>query len=293
MKFLAESVNETIDFNVNAAFEKGQGKKVYPLFPIVHNSFNTKAQLKDATDYQVLDRIKYGSDAIRKAAIEVLFERYKYTILAQRKLLQNKIFEHNIKGLDLSDYLIDMYETFSKAIDSVHLERIRSVEAESVEELDTVKSHLKEVAKKTISKDKWKFWTCLNGYLMSKNRDILRDSYSRVCNEVTLSNYETDDHKDFSDAMVYQNSQAQVVIDPEEQYLRSLDKKILETAISNAKKQFTPQQRKIWSIHSSSNKKLTDICKEVGCTRKEYKESIEQMRAILSKEQESLKRLYE
>lgn len=265
--------SETLDYQCIDKSAAIGHKKTYKLWPIVHNSFNTKKELETANDYQIIERAKYAeNENVRHVALHVLFEKYTGEIIRQRNILKKKAYDNNVH-VDTSCYLSDIYETFLNAVKSIKLERIRTLPKNECTEEDARVTH----------KNKWLFYSCLDGYLKSKNRDILFAAFNSLNKEVSFSRYEDpSSKKNFAEIVI---SKSQTSNDPIEQLEIKFEEEIVNNAVKNAVRKMTEVQRRIWKVKTyDPDMKLLAASKAAGVTRNQMRDSLIEMENLIKVE---------
>lgn len=212
-------------------------------------------------DYNTFLKIKTGTKAEKQDALEYLFKKYEKAIWAQKHKFDAKLNEYNIHGRDTDDYFSEVYETpFLNAVKSIKLERVAKEKQAT-----------------------WTFWSQLNGYLMSYNRDEINHHLKLLKNEVSISSYSTnDDISDGSaqDYVLYHNASSKLEKSPEDDYFDECEKKAFWKAVEVSRKAYSPLENKIWDLRADSLKKK-EICEKAHIEMKDLNKSLRNMKTVL------------
>lgn len=227
---------------------------------------------KYTADYETFVTIKTGTPEESKKAFDYLFNKYEKAIWAQKHKLEGVLRTSNIHGMDLDDYFGDIYEvTFRKAVNSIKLEKIAPEKQKT-----------------------WTFWAQLNGYLMSRNRDLINHHLKDLKKNISLSGYNNNDdvsEGSAQDYLLYHNANDKLEKSPEDAYFEKREKKAFWTAVEVSRKVYSPLENKIWDLRNEGLSKK-EICEKTKIDMKDLNKSLRGMKKTLMGNLETYKVKY-
>lgn len=192
-----------------------------------------------------------------KTALHTLWKRYEALTHKMGHILEARKQKGNFYGLDTDTYFSDSYDTFLKAVNGIKIEKIDPAKYET-----------------------WKFWIQYNGYLRTANRDKI-NAYCRLTKKerpITVLN------EDGEEILITDlNPSKEFVETTEEAYTKKEESLVLRDAIKNAKKQFKPNQMKIWNMRENGET-FTNIAKTMGVSSSSIKYQMNNIKDILKEE---------
>lgn len=221
------------------------------------------------TDYELMVKIKNG-DSEAKGLMWKKYDRLickmKYDLNRRKEKLADKG-----AGLDTSDYDIDCFEYFNRALDYIKLEKIPEEK-----------------------KNTWTAYIALYQYLSIYNRDTIshyiRDNKPALSYEAISTCVDKEGHAKQSsryEAQIIENN-PQYQNNPEETFETTENRRALNKAIAVCmNEKFSDNQKQIWEMRSSvddDGKKysIPTICDKIGISRKEYNNDMKYMKETLS-----------
>lgn len=199
-------------------------------------------------DYDLMTRIKSDDTVDSKKAKLELWKKYELAVHKQEHTLQRKIKEHNMK-FEVENYVPEAWDAFDKAVNSIKLEKIKN--------------------QKT-----WSFWVCLNGYLMSHNRDIIKHHLKESNNEISLSRFSDEQGHDYS-SLVTRDDQS-----PEMSYLIDEERTAFWNAVKSTEKRLTKRQNKMM-IMKANGARRKEVCTTLNIDSKAYYEDMQAIKTTL------------
>lgn len=216
------------------------------------------------TDYELFEKIKAGDDSARNE----IFSRYTPLIRKQMGILHKKLSDMNIYSVDTDDYLGMVYEKpFINAVNSVKLEKIPKEKQKT-----------------------WKFYVCINGYLMSFNRDLIHHALKDLNNTTNIDYKFSSDEDDTN--LLDLNMKASPSV--EDVFEENMEKLILNKAIKNSYSKYNDIQKQIFE-DLQKGEKIKNIRDKLNLTPKSYKTYFNNMKEIMNSEirKESIRNKYE
>lgn len=216
------------------------------------------------TDYELFEKIKAGDDSARNE----IFARYTPLIRKQMGILHKKLSDMNIYSVDTDDYLGMVYEKpFMNAVNSIKLEKIPKEKQKT-----------------------WKFYVCINGYLMSFNRDLIHHALKDINNTTNVDYKFSSDEEDTN--LLDLNMKASPSAD--EVFEENMERMIIRNAINNSYTRYNDIQKQIFE-DLQRGEKIKTIRDKLNLNPKSYKTYFNNMKEIMNSEirKESIRNKYE
>lgn len=235
----------------------------------------TKEDIEKMSDYEVFSIYTKGRKDTRTMCEHVMFKRYERLVYKMMWNLKGRIDKGNIKGLSIDNYLSDVYEVFLKAMNNIKMEKIPN--------------------------EKWTFYMGAWGYLNAYNRDTISHYIKKLKNETSLHTSLSDKDVIEEDLSLLNKVSAKEEYiekyNPEEAYVKSLEKKVFWDAVNiclNSK--FNKTQKRIWKERAKfvDNDKISisTLCEKLKISHKVYRNELSSMQNIFKSEMSALTNKY-
>lgn len=247
------------------------------------------ADFDGMSDYDVFKIIQDKANPNSQMAIWALHKRYEKAIWKQKHVLDKKLEENHLTGLDTEGYIENTYDTFLNAVNSIKLPAITGKYEADLRSKKLKSGELKyteaEIAEKIANKQQsWKFWVCLTQYLMSRNRDDINHYVKGQGKELQITTYVDDEGNDFSDTVLYNQGTDKIISETlEDAYIKSLEKKAFQIATEECQKKFNETQKKMWRFKADRNS--ASLVKQLTSqTTAMYNRNLAAMRSVFDEE---------
>jgi len=199
------------------------------------------------SDYQLLCRIKKGN----MKALHEMHRRYERLFIKQRINLEKKCREMGL-SVDVGDYSGMTYQAFLNAMNTMDVNRISE------------------------PKQNWGAWIVINGYLRSKNRDIIHDLIKYKQHNLPLDDGSKHDEDDRTKRGIAKTESV------EHEYIRKETTRPFWNAVELSVNGLNAQQKQIWEM-LSNNVKKSEICDTLNIDGNLYKQELAYIRDVFKR----------